>query len=468
MAKKQSPIRDLAISLIGASPRGGQVWLIESGKEKGFALLLALVIIVSLSALALSVAALTESRIRLGRTTETQMGVYYASLAGLEEARGRLNASAPDTVSSSLPAHIHDVLYIVNSRTQDPVRPTDPSSPYYDSEYAQEFPGGFGAATVLPNISSDQPGAGTASSIPYKWVRITLKTEYSSNQDINQDGVLDSTSRVNWDGSNQDIGPFEPGEVPVYKLTALAVDQSGIRKLVQAEVAGVANVYASAAVATAGSATLTGNGNLTVNGYDVEYTRTYLAIPGLMTGTTASVNGAVTIQGSPSAFNQNTSPFPQSASALLTSMQNYATPILNADPNHVTTSATTYLGTNAMLAIVTYQWGTHLQPEIVYADKSLTLSGTVGMGVLLVNGDLSIKGGFSYRGMIIVNGNVTLVPDSTGSISIAGTILSSGNVTADSSGSSATSLNVVYDSHAVTEVMQMLPKSVLAARELSH
>lgn len=210
-----------------------------SPSQAGVALLMALVIMLSLSILGLASALLTDSSVRLTDTVENRTQAYYAAVAGLEEARSRLNSSAPDAISSTaLPQTISDVLYIINTSPGDTVSPTDPSSPYYDNEYGSEFTAGFAGAHVLASVSSDQPGAGTTWVIPYKWVRITLKTEYSSRQDVNQDGLLNSTTSINWDGLHEDLSTVIPGAYRVYKLTALAVERSGIRKMAQAEVSG--------------------------------------------------------------------------------------------------------------------------------------------------------------------------------------------------------------------------------------
>src|SRR5581483_8513051 len=115
------------------------------GRESGIALFLTLAIMLSLSALALSMVLLTDSQIRLCNTMESRTQIDYAAQAGLEEARSRLTGNAPDLLIT-LPQHTNDVLYIVNSGTQEMVNPTDPSSPYYDAEYAQEFPGGLASA----------------------------------------------------------------------------------------------------------------------------------------------------------------------------------------------------------------------------------------------------------------------------------------------------------------------------------
>ena len=216
----------------------------DSG-ERGIALLLAMIIILILSGLAVSLVLLTDSQIRLGATTQAQGRVFYAAMAGLEEARGRMNGAAPDTIAPSLPDSVSQVLYILNSSSSDPVQPMNPMSPYYDSEYSYEFPGGFASAIVLPNIHSDQPGTGTSTAIPYKWVRITLMTEASAHRDINQDGVLNPTGPIYWDGTQQTLS--SSGGTLVFVLTALAVDSTKVMKILQTEVAGAAGVSLSSA-----------------------------------------------------------------------------------------------------------------------------------------------------------------------------------------------------------------------------
>lgn len=443
--------------------------------EAGIALLIALLVIVLLSAFAFSMVALTTSQLQLGKTIQTQTQVYYAALAGLEEARGRLEPAAPDALSgNSLPTAVNQVAYLVNGAMQDPVQPTNPASPYYDIEYAREFSGGLTGASVLTPVSSDQPGAGTVSAIPYKWVRITLKTEYSSGQDVDQDGMLDNSSPVYWDGAHQNVTGTG---VPVYKLTALAVDASGIRQMAQAEVAGRVSRYSAlAGLATGGTATLTGlagrkgsTPNLVVDGNDtVNNTPCGTAgVPGLVTVGTASISMA-TVNGIPAPVQQVIS-LPSSPAAFINSLRGGVTPILNADPTHVSlvSGETGYVGTDVVLG--TQPSGTTpAQPAVVYSDKPLAISGTgsTGDGILLVSGNLSITGGFSYRGLIVVEGTVTLASNSTGSIEIQGSVISSGNLSADSTQSSSNALTVSYDSCAVIDGFQSLPKTVLAFRLL--
>lgn len=449
--------------------------------EAGIALLIALLVIVLLSAFAFSMAALTTSQLQLGKTVQTQTQVYYAALAGLEEARGRLNPAAPDALgSSSLPTAVNQVVYLVNGAMQDPVQPTNPGSPYYDTEYAREFSGGLTGASVLTPVASDQPGTGTASAIPYKWVRITLKTEYSSGQDVDQDGILDNSSPVYWDGTHQNVTATG---VPVYKLTALAVDASGIRQMAQVEVADRISSYSAlGGLATGGAATLAGlaggnvghpsrggTSNLVVDGSDTLNTTPCgtVGVPGLVTVGTASIASAM-VNGIPTATQQVLS-LPTSPAAFINSLRAVATPILSADPTHVSlvSGGTGYAGTNAVLG--TQPNGTTpAQPAVVYSDKPLAISGTAstGDGILLVSGNLSVTGGFSYRGLIVVDGPVTLASNSTGSIRIKGSVISSGNLSADSTQSSSNALTVSYDSCALIDSFQSLPKTILAFRLL--
>jgi hypothetical protein len=109
------------------------------------------------------------------------------------------------------------------------------------------------------------------------------------------------------------------------------------------------------------------------------------------------------------------------------------------------------------------------QPDVVYADRSLAISGSAstGYGILLVNGNLSITGGFDYRGVIVSNGTVTLTLNSTGSIRIRGSLTGSGNLSIDSSASPLTHLRITYDSCAVADSFQSLPLDVRSFKELS-
>lgn len=476
----------------------------QTRQPAGVALLSTLFMILSISSLGFVLLLFTESGMRLNKTVAAETQAYYAALAGLEEARGRLNVSAPDAISSSLlPQNVNDVLYLVNGSEGDPVDPTDGSSHYFDRQYAAEFVGGISAANLLGLVSSDQPGAGTAFAIPYKWVRITLKTEYSTGQDINRDGVLDNATPVFWDGVSQDLATSIPAGSPVYKLTALAVLRFGIRKLAQVELTGASPLRPAATLATGSSGSLSGNtqtgggqgqgqgqgqglgqglglgqgpggppglantvANLIVTGIDACGVQ---SIPGVATGGAVTTSGTVSIQGSPTPTSEGLLPFPHSPAALIQAWRASAVPILKADPVHVSLSATgsSYQGTDVVLGRAPTATQP-AQPLIVYSDQPLTITALAaeGAGILLVKGNLSITGAFTYHGLIVVDGTVTLANDVNGSVLIQGSLVSSGDVSANSSAGQLTFLTLRYDSCSLADSFRALPKTIRVFREL--
>jgi hypothetical protein len=430
-----------------------------------------MIIILLLSGLAVSLVLLTDSQVRLGQTSQAQGRVFYAALAGLEEARGRMNGASPDTITPLLPSSVSQVVYIVNSRSSDPVQPTNPTSPYYDTEYSNEFTGGFASASILPNINSDQPGAGTFTAIPYKWVRITLMTEASAQRDINQDGVLNSTTPVYWDGTQQTLSSTSGSQV--FVLTALAVDSTKVMKILQTEVVGPTGGGTGftplAALASGGSATASGSqwwllyhssppANVIVDGNDnnpggAGCPPHVTPLPGIMAGGAISSSSA-SITGNP-AMQPSLAPFPQSAATLISQYQPNATLITSADPSHVTFSGTSYTASGTTLGIQP-SGGTFGTVQIVYADQPLTItgSGNTGYGLLLVNGNLTVTGNLNYQGVIIASGQINFTPPSSGNITVSGSILGAGSAVLSAPPSlHVATISALYNSCAVAHVL---------------
>src|SRR5689334_18196755 len=83
------------------------------GRQRGAALLIAIfaLLLVSVVAIALIVSSGTDSA--LASNYRTSASAYYASMAGIEEARGRLLASSPNPIPAS-PMALTQVIYIIN------------------------------------------------------------------------------------------------------------------------------------------------------------------------------------------------------------------------------------------------------------------------------------------------------------------------------------------------------------------
>src|SRR5208283_1777767 len=126
----------------------------ENGRqERGAALLIAIfaLMLISVVAIAMIVEQGTDSA--LAGNYRTSISAYYAAVAGLEEARGRLLWKNPDyfdgptspnpgfmPMAGVLPAmQLADVRYILNPSSGETVDPTNSANPYYDGEYATEF-----------------------------------------------------------------------------------------------------------------------------------------------------------------------------------------------------------------------------------------------------------------------------------------------------------------------------------------
>jgi Tfp pilus assembly protein PilX len=200
--------------------------------EGGIALLISIFILllISVVAIALIVASGTESS--LAGNYRSATGVYYAALAGLEEARGRLSSQDPNSFKTTWTAFypapgstlpIGTVGYVLNPGPSDP---PDPRTAYPDTEYDTEFgAGALAAATVHTTLSvwNRTPlTTNLAFSGPlYKWVRINAVSEISLKlADTHPfDGTQDPTP-LYYDGAY--LNDTNSGR-QVYEITALAV-----------------------------------------------------------------------------------------------------------------------------------------------------------------------------------------------------------------------------------------------------
>jgi hypothetical protein len=94
-------------------------------------------------------------------------------------------------------------------------------------------------------------------------------------------------------------------------------------------------------------------------------------------------------------------------------------------------------------------------------DTYISLTGqSSGCGVLLVEGDLNVHGGFSWYGPILITGSVTMTGG--GGKNITGSILAGGSVDGDLVGGSA---NIVYCSQAIEVQSRNRPVLNLSWRE---
>lgn len=236
--------------------------------ESGAAMLIAIFALLLISVVAIALVVSSGTDASLAGNYRTASSAYYAGVAGLEEARGRLLWKNPNYINISgtysnllspagLPTWgLTQVLYILNPNTVagETVDPTNSTNPYYDSEYGNEFPGwGLGGATIETPITSVSPVPPANLPGPaYKWVRMNPVTEQALNMDVNGDGVIDSVSPLYYDPAHvsslnqpqpslivpNPLSP-PPTAVQALEITALAVAPNGGHRLLQYIVAPV-------------------------------------------------------------------------------------------------------------------------------------------------------------------------------------------------------------------------------------
>ncbi len=238
-------------------------------EQSGAAMLIAIfaLLLISVVAIALVVSSGTDSS--LAGNYRTSTSAYYAGIAGLEEARGRLLWKNPNYInitnsysnllnSSGVPTWgLTQVMYITNPNAGEGevVDPTggNPAN-YPDTEYGQEFSWGLSGATVYPPVPSVSPVAGLPGP-SYKWVRINAITEASLNIDVDGNGVKDAAAVLFYDPAHIDPStgkpvpglrvstpasppvPPTPTSVQALEVTVLAVAPNGGRRVLQYVVA---------------------------------------------------------------------------------------------------------------------------------------------------------------------------------------------------------------------------------------
>lgn len=196
----------------------------RTSKQRGVVLFLALIALLLIAAVGAAILFMAGTESGIVGNQRLAARVFYAAEAGLEEARLRLHPAVSPAVGGinfisipvlGLPAPVfpctsselpntfvpcntvddknrynlrrENVVYILNTAPTAPGSdPTAPASPTNDPALANEI-----TNPSVNSIASIQPGAGTNTSVPYSWVRINLKTEWATGQDLNFDGILD-------------------------------------------------------------------------------------------------------------------------------------------------------------------------------------------------------------------------------------------------------------------------------------
>jgi Tfp pilus assembly protein PilX len=413
-------------------------------RERGVALIAALLSLMLLSAIALGMMYSANMETDINTNYRDSLKAEYAARAGIEEVRSRMKlatgATGAITLPTVMPASGAGVVYVLNPKGSETVAPWSSTNTYFDTELCHESyystisnPGAGVFCTSVPSgtswrttTSSADPNSGTSNAMAYKWVRIAFKGNGSAApyyvNNSNASGTL--ATQVCWDSSNKRQILLPTGSAtcsaasssyrPVYMLTSLAVTQNGSRRVAQEEVTQLQLPAPPAAVTLSGSPTF---GSPSSNPFRVNGNDQANPLCGSVTGPALHAVGVTNDPAVTSLTNEVNGPPDRSdhytglggsdadISNVSSSLGSLGTTSglleLTSLVKSVAPSTSRYTGTQTDIGI-----GSPTSPQITFVDGNLTLSGTQnGAGILFVTGTLVTSGNFSFKGLIYVVGD---------------------------------------------------------------
>ncbi|HMD07111.1 MAG TPA: pilus assembly PilX N-terminal domain-containing protein [Candidatus Acidoferrum sp.] len=433
--------------------------------EDGIALLIAIFVLLLISVVAIALLVSSGTETALGVNYRTSSTVYYAAIAGLEEARGRLLPKNPNYfgasyISPTTTFPLGQTIYVINRGSGDNIVPWDSSNTYYDNEYQTEFGTAASSASwqsvnsVWDNNIQGIPGP------MFKWVRINAATEQSLFLQVNASGSYNNSTPIFYDPAhiNTSGNPWPSlivnmsppsSAVQALEITALAALPNGTQKILQYLVAPVSvNLTFPAALILDGYSDVFnspdhsawvvqgssdgGDGACAPSG-PVPYPVHAVGVPdnpdvgNVMSGIPSSPNESVNFTGTGST--------PSIARVTLaTSLQTVQG--LNQIAQTIIQNADAVIAGPATEAdLPSAMSSANPMTVAVQGDFSLGTSIPAGYGLLLVTGNFTYASGSNWNGIVLVIGKGTMTTSENGAggtfngaTLIAQTLDSSGNL----------------------------------------
>jgi hypothetical protein len=440
----------------------------RNNSEVGVALLVAMISLLLIVAVGVAMVVASGSESALSGNYRSSSSAYYAAIAGLEEGRGRLLPTSPNTLvavaNSGIPAFgtpmlVNQVSYILNPNIAAGEAAGTILATYPDNQYDQEFGAGQLAAAV--KFFNNSLSGTNADNIPgplYKWVRINPVTEASLNMDVDGDGNM-STTILYYETANTppslSVTPSSSA-YQVLEVTALAVLPNGSQKLSQYLVTPkVYGLNFNSALTLAGNVgTFLGASSNVYSMNGADGSGNPPAVPGCVNnaptvdaiGVTNPTDVSIVTAGIPinrqkyytgvsgstpdvavpsTPLNSNLSN-PASLDQLVTNVRNSADVVIPNPPNpqNYNNSGTTY---NFGQSGPGYTWPTDMSatnPKTIYVDGSFDLGPNTGYGLLVVTGNFRYQGNSGWKGIILVigDGTTTFLGNGGGSGEFDGTV----------------------------------------------
>jgi Tfp pilus assembly protein PilX len=427
----------------------------KRSSEAGFSLILALLTLLLISAIATGLALMSSSETAVSANFRDEQTAFFGAKGGIEEVRDRFRAAAPNSLAANLPTVVpgntNGVVYVTNPLVGEVVAPWNTTGANYpDTEICKEVacnaagvPAGAPWYTAVPASAA----YAAAPQLPWKWTRITLKTNGSTAPNYINGNNAPATlnNMICWNGSNEYVLPVgvancqaaTPSTLPVFLVTTYAMTPSGTHRMVQSELTLVTFPPLPGALTFAGPGAVYGSTNS--NPFHIDGTDTASpacapagnkpAIASYDPASAAALTGDLArpdhytgyppgspVSVAPSVSNTGPSAVPPANTmgplATVTGLQNLVNAVTSIADQVVPPPG----GTPTSL-------GTAANPLVNVVQGDVSLASVHGYGILLVEGNANFTGNTSWDGVILVIGTGSLTVSGGGGGQINGGVL---------------------------------------------
>jgi len=377
-------------------------------EERGVILVLGMLLLLVLTLIGISALNTSTYDIRISGNERASVQAFYAAEAGINEFMGRFRAGAINQISDS-----------------------DPSNPAWELLLAKDP--GKGAAQI-GYVSGDP------NSIPSLQNRLDFGVEIKHKRDE----------------ANQ---VTQYGGVPVYILKSHGFTDDGGHKVLEVELIRGPDYDPPSALFSQGSVHIRGSSTY-INGNDVCGTTNK---PGITTTTPTTPpiteSGHPSINGSPPEITRANTPPPTNLPLIemLSYLKGDANFKYSYDENQTLTGYSDNWGTptsSDTTGPITYTGPMNIVYFNLQGTQTLKLAGgSHGAGILLIEGNLEIHGGFTWYGVILATGAVAYT--GSGQKNVTGGVMAEGNATIGIDIDGNTS--IMYCSDVSNKVKEIVP-----------
>lgn len=387
---------------------------LRTTNETGAALVTGLLIVLVLTILSIAAMMTTATELKIAVNDRSSKRVFYLAEAGVEDARSRMQVGA-----STLP-----------------IPDTQPTNANW-----RAFIG------TGPKCQGKGYSQSNGNQIRYDSLNSSLEYVVDIKHKLDSSG----TALIKWGDSNGDGIPEENTTMGknIYVLTSEGYTSDGASKTLRVEVSPAPDLTVPAALYTKSNTIIQGTSTYVIGLDKCGST----GLPGIVSMATVAQNGTPHIDGVPPIIPNST--------------QNIDIPyMVNQFKGSNNYSYDVHSGT-----LTGMNWGMPTPgatPQdasncdlrnVVYFNTNSTfirlMGGTSGCGILLVEGDLNVNGGFQWYGVVLVTGSIVFTGG--GEKNVTGAMLAGGAVSADLVSGDA---NLLYCSEAISRQSRYLPLKV--------